>query len=190
MPASSRSRPGSSTRPQPISEAVASTPAGALRAEALLFLARVRYRSDDAGAALALAEQALEEVSDDEELQPHIQLELAAAAEAVGDRDRARVHAREAVTLAEARGAEAVLAEALTLVGYHDFLAGEPGAADGDCAGLWSSKVRRRGFGRCGAQPSAKRAWRCGRTSSTPQDRPSRSWRSVAGREATRDRSP
>jgi DNA-binding CsgD family transcriptional regulator len=111
-----------------LEEAVASTHAGALRAEALLFLARVRYHSDDAGAALALAEQALEEVGDDEELQPHIQLELAAAAEAVGDRHRARVHAREAVTLAEARGAEAVLAEALTLVGYHDFLAGEPDA--------------------------------------------------------------
>jgi DNA-binding CsgD family transcriptional regulator len=108
--------------------AVASTSAGPLRAEALLFLARVRYHSDDAGAALALAEQALDEVGDDEELKPHIQLELAAAAEAVGDRARARVHAREAVALAEARGAEAVLAEALTLAGYHDFLAGEPDA--------------------------------------------------------------
>jgi DNA-binding CsgD family transcriptional regulator len=111
-----------------LEEAVASTPAGPLRAEALLFLARVRYHSDDAAAALALAEQALDEVGDDEELRPHVQLELAAAAEAVGDRARARVHAREAVALAEARDAEAVLAEALTLAGYHDFLAGEPDA--------------------------------------------------------------
>jgi len=111
-----------------LEEAVASTLAGPLRAEALLFLARVRYHSDDAGAALALAEQALDEVGDDEELKPHLQLELAAAAEAVGDRARARTHAREAVALAEARGAEAVLAEALTLAGYHDFLAGEPDA--------------------------------------------------------------
>jgi DNA-binding CsgD family transcriptional regulator len=111
-----------------LEEAVASAPAGPLRAEALLFLARVRYHSDDASAALALAEQALDEVGDDEELLPHLQLELAAAAEAVGDRTRARAHAREAVTLAEARGTDAVLAEALTLMGYHDFLAGEPDA--------------------------------------------------------------
>src|SRR6478609_7359258 len=111
-----------------LEEAVASAPAGPLRAEALLFLARVRYHSDDARAALALAEQALDEVGDDEELLPHLQLELAAAAEAVGQRDRARTHARQAVALAEDRGADAVLAEALTLVGYHDFLAGEPDA--------------------------------------------------------------
>jgi DNA-binding CsgD family transcriptional regulator len=111
-----------------LEEAVASTSAGPLRAEALLFLARVRYHSHDARSALALAEQALDEVGDDEELKPHLQLELAAAAEAVGERDRARAHAREAVALAEAEGDEAVLAEALTLVGFHDFLAGEPDA--------------------------------------------------------------
>jgi ATP/maltotriose-dependent transcriptional regulator MalT len=108
-----------------LEEAVEATSAGPLRAEALLFLARVRYHSHDAGSALALAEQALEEVGDDEELKPHIQLELAAAAEAVGDRARARAHAREAVALAEAEGDDATLAEALTLVGFHDFLAGE-----------------------------------------------------------------
>ena len=108
-----------------LEEAVAATPAGPLRAEALLFLARVRYHSHDARSALALAEQALDEVGEDEELKPHIQLELAAAAEAVGDRERARAHAREAVALAEAEGDEASMAEALTLVGFHDFLAGE-----------------------------------------------------------------
>jgi hypothetical protein len=85
-----------------LDEAVATTSAGPLRAEALLFLARVRYHSHDARSALALAEQALEEVGEDEELKPHIQLELAAAAEAVGDRARARTHARVAVALAEA----------------------------------------------------------------------------------------
>ncbi len=61
-------------------------------------------------------------------MKPHIQLELAAAAEAVGDRARARAHAREAVGLAEAEGDDAILAEALALVGFHDFLAGEPDA--------------------------------------------------------------
>jgi DNA-binding CsgD family transcriptional regulator len=111
-----------------LEEVVAETPAGSLRAEALLFLARVRYHSHDARAALALAEQALEEVGDDEELKPHVQLELAAAAEAVGDRSRARIHAGEAVSLAQAEGDDAVVAEALALAGFHDFLAGEPDA--------------------------------------------------------------
>ncbi len=108
-----------------LEEAVADTSAGPRRSEALLFLARVRYHSHDARSALSLAEQALDEVGDDEELKPHLQLELAGAAEAVGDRSRARVHARQAVDLAEGEGDDAVLAEALALMGYHDFLAGE-----------------------------------------------------------------
>jgi DNA-binding CsgD family transcriptional regulator len=105
--------------------AVEATPASPLRAEALLFLARVRYHSHDARSALALAEQALEEVGGDDALKPQIQLELAAAAEAVGDRVRAGAHARAAVDLAEGQGDEATLAEGLALVGFHDFLAGE-----------------------------------------------------------------
>jgi DNA-binding CsgD family transcriptional regulator len=108
-----------------LEEAVGATSAGPLRAEALLFLARVRYHSDDAGSALALAEQASEEVGDDDELRPQIQLELAAAAEAVGDRARASIHAREAVELADAVDDDTTLAEALALVGYHDFVAGK-----------------------------------------------------------------
>jgi DNA-binding CsgD family transcriptional regulator len=108
-----------------LDEAVVATPASPLRAEALLFLARVRYHSHDARSALALAEQALQEVGEDEELKPRIQLELAAAAEAAGDRVRARDHARAAVDLAKANGQESVLAEGLALVGFHDFLAGE-----------------------------------------------------------------
>ena len=108
-----------------LEDAIAATSAGPVRAEALLFLARVRYHSHDAGSALALAEQALEEVGDDELLKPSIQLELAAAAEAVGDRARASAHAREAVPLAEAVGDDTSLAEALALVAFHDFVAGE-----------------------------------------------------------------
>ena len=108
-----------------LEDAIAATSAGPVRAEALLFLARVRYHSHDAGSALALAEQALEEVGDGELLRPHILLELAAAAEAVGDRGRASAHAREAVPLAEAVGDDATLAEALALVAFHDFVAGE-----------------------------------------------------------------
>lgn len=105
--------------------AVDVAPAGWLRAEALLFLARVRYHSHDALAARALAEQALEEAEEDLPLKTQIQLELAAAAEAAGDRVPARAHARAAVVLAEGQGDEATLAEALALVGLHDFLAGE-----------------------------------------------------------------
>jgi DNA-binding CsgD family transcriptional regulator len=108
-----------------LEEAVEATPASPLRAEALLFLARVRYHSHDAHSALALAEQALHEVGEDEALKPQIHLELAAAAEAVGDRDRAKAHARAAVDLAEGQGDETALAEGLALVGFHDFLAGE-----------------------------------------------------------------
>jgi DNA-binding CsgD family transcriptional regulator len=108
-----------------LQEAVGATSAGPLRAEALLFLARVRYHSHDARSALALAEQASDEVGDDEELKPQIQLELAAAAEAVGDRSRANAHAREAVDLAGAVDDDTTLAEALALVGFHDFVAGQ-----------------------------------------------------------------
>ena len=108
-----------------LGEAVDAAPAGPLRAEALLFLARVRYHSHDAHAALALAEQALAEVGEDHALEPQIELELAAAAETVGDRARARSHALRAADLAEAQGDEATLAECLALVAFHDFLAGE-----------------------------------------------------------------
>src|SRR6266516_1121281 len=108
-----------------LEEAVEAAPSGPFRAEALLFLARVRYHSHDALAALTLAEQALAEPEQDPALATQIQLELAATAEAVGDRDRARAHARLAVDLAEAQGDEASLAESLALVGFHDFLAGE-----------------------------------------------------------------
>lgn len=108
-----------------LEEAVEAAPSGPFRAEALLFLARVRYHSHDALAALTLAEQALAEPEQDPALATQIQLELAASAEAVGDRDRARAHARLAVDLAEAQGDEASLAESLALVGFHDFLAGE-----------------------------------------------------------------
>src|SRR5436190_933787 len=82
-------------------------------------------RPRDGRSPLAPAEQGLLEVGDDEALKPQIQLELASAAEAVGDRVRATAHSREAVDLAEAQGDEVSLAESLALVGFHAFLAGE-----------------------------------------------------------------
>jgi DNA-binding CsgD family transcriptional regulator len=113
-----------------LEEAVGAAPPGWLRAEALLFLARIHYHRRDALSARALAEQAVPEAAQDPALKTQIQLELAAAAEAVGDRDRARVHARAAVDLAEAQGDNSILAEGLGLVGFHDFLAGEGSARD------------------------------------------------------------
>ncbi len=108
-----------------LEEAVEAAPAGPLRAEALLFLARVRYHSHDAQSARALAEQALDEAEDDLELKTQIQLELAAAAFTLGDPVRARTHAGAAVDLAEAQRDDATLAEGLALVGFYDFLAGK-----------------------------------------------------------------
>jgi DNA-binding CsgD family transcriptional regulator len=108
-----------------LEEAVASAPSGWLRAEALLFLARIHYHSHDALSARSLAEQALPEAAQDPELKTQIQIELAAAAEALGDPDGARVHAGAAVELAEDRGDQRTLAEGLALVAFYDFLAGK-----------------------------------------------------------------
>src|SRR6266540_3375679 len=108
-----------------LEEAVEAAPAGWLRAEALLFLARIHYHSHDALSARSLAEEALAEAAQDPALRTLILIELAAAAEAVGDHDGARVHARAAVDLAEGQRDEPTLAESLGLVGFHDFLAGE-----------------------------------------------------------------
>ena len=108
-----------------LEEAVAAAPTGWLRAEALLFLARIHYHSRDALSARSLAEEALAEASHDPALRTLIEIELAAAAEAVGDHDGARVHAHAAVDLAEDQGDETSLAEGLALVAFYDFLAGK-----------------------------------------------------------------
>jgi len=108
-----------------LEEAVAAAPIGWLRAEALLFLARIHYHSRDALSARSLAEEALAEASHDPALRTLIEIELAAAAEAIGDHDGARVHAHAAVDLAEDQGDETSLAEGLALVAFYDFLAGK-----------------------------------------------------------------
>ncbi|HXJ62795.1 MAG TPA: LuxR C-terminal-related transcriptional regulator, partial [Actinomycetota bacterium] len=109
-----------------LEQAVATAPPGWMQAEALLFLARVRYHSRDVLTARALAEQALEESGPEHpDLTTRIHLELAIDADAIGDRGSARVHASAAVHLAEARGDGAVLAESLSLLGLNDFLAGD-----------------------------------------------------------------
>jgi DNA-binding CsgD family transcriptional regulator len=108
-----------------LEEAVDAAPAGPLRAEALLFLARVRYHSHDAVSARTLAEGAMKETGPDPALQAQVQLELVAAAEITGDRVRARTHAEAAVALAEGHGDDAALAEGLACLGLLDFLAGE-----------------------------------------------------------------
>ena len=108
-----------------LEEAVAAAPIGWLRAEALLFLARIHYHSRDALSARSLAEEAFAEAAHDPALRTLIEIELAAAAEAVGDHDGARVHAHAAVDLAEDQGDETSLAEGLALVAFYDFLAGK-----------------------------------------------------------------
>ena len=108
-----------------LEEAVAAAPTGWLRAEALLFLARIHYHSHDALSARSLAEEALSEAAQDPDLRTRIQMELAAASEAAGDHDGARVHARAAVDLAEGQGDESMLAEGLALVAFYDFVSGK-----------------------------------------------------------------
>lgn len=108
-----------------LEEAVAAAPHGWLRAEALLFLARIHYHSHDARSARSLAEEALFEAAQDPVLKTQIQIELAAASEALGDSEGARAHAGAAVDLAEDQGDEAMLAEGLALVAFYDFLAGK-----------------------------------------------------------------
>ena len=131
MPASSRSRPASSARPRRVwkrpsqrrprapcaPRRCCSSPAFATTATTPARLSRSPNKPSKRS-------------GDDELLKPHLQLELAAAAEAVGDRARASAHAREAVALGGGRGDDATLAEALALVGFHDFLAGEGDARD------------------------------------------------------------
>ena len=97
-------------------------------------------------------------------------MELAAASEAVGDHDGARVHARAAVDLAEGQGDESMLAEGLALVAFYDFVAGK-----GTQRSVMNRAVgleEREGIsGLSAARPSARPACRCGRTTWTRRDR-------------------
>jgi DNA-binding CsgD family transcriptional regulator len=126
-----------------LEEAVAAAPTGWLRAEALLFLARIHYHSRDALSARSLAEEALSEAAGVPALSTQIEIELAAASEALGDRDSARMHAHAAVELAGDQGDEAMLAEGLALVAFYDFLAGK-----GTQRSVMNRAVRLEGMGR------------------------------------------
>ena len=105
--------------------AVDAAPTGSFRAEALLFLARVRYHSHDAVSARGLAEEAMTEAGSDPGLKAQVHLELAGAAEITGDRVGAKAHAEAAVELAEAHGDTPALAEGLAMLGLLSFLVGE-----------------------------------------------------------------
>ncbi|MGZ4146665.1 MAG: LuxR C-terminal-related transcriptional regulator, partial [Actinomycetota bacterium] len=98
---------------------------GPMRAEALLYLSRVRYHRRDTASASALAEEALVEAKDDPSLQASIELELAAAAELSGDHRTATERARRAVELAERSGDRTIATEAHSLRGFYDFRSGE-----------------------------------------------------------------
>jgi DNA-binding CsgD family transcriptional regulator len=98
---------------------------GPMRAEALLYLSRVRYHRRDTASASALAEEALVEAEDDPSLQASIHLELAAAAELSGDHVTATERAARAVELAERSGDRTIATEALSLRGFYAFRSGE-----------------------------------------------------------------
>ena len=113
-----------------LQQAGAEAPSGPARAEALLYLSRVRYHRRDARSAGELAEQALRQARDDPSLQASITLELAAASELSGDHHAARSGARRALRLAERSGDRIVTAEALALTAFYGFLAGKGVATD------------------------------------------------------------
>jgi DNA-binding CsgD family transcriptional regulator len=98
---------------------------GPMRAEALLYLSRVRYHRRDTASASALAEEALVEAEDDPSLQASIHLELAAAAELSGDHATATERAARAVELAERSGDRTIATEALSLRGFYAFRSGD-----------------------------------------------------------------
>ena len=116
-------------RAEELLQEAAAAATGPMRAEALLYLSRVRYHRRDAPSAAALAERALREARDDPSLQASINLELAAAAELSGDHRTATARARRAVRLAERSGDRTIGAEAVSLLALYEFLSGKGDAS-------------------------------------------------------------
>jgi DNA-binding CsgD family transcriptional regulator len=109
-------------RAEELLQEAAEAATGPMRAEALLYLSRVRYHRRDAPSAAALAERALREARSDPSLQASINLELAAATELSGDHKTATMRARRAVRLAERSGDRTIGAEAVSLLALYEFL--------------------------------------------------------------------
>jgi ATP/maltotriose-dependent transcriptional regulator MalT len=112
-------------RAESLLQEAAAASTGPTRAEALLYLSRVRYHRRDTSSASALAEEALREAKEDPSLQASINLELAAAAELSGDHRSATSRARRALRLAERSGDRTITAESLSVFGYYRFVSGK-----------------------------------------------------------------
>ena len=113
---------GEGPRARPLLEEVLErTPAGPRRAHALHKLA---YLVEDAGA-LAMAEAALDEAGDDDELCADIELSAALFAEMGGKPARSRQLVESAAARAEAAGLTFLLSQALSALAFRRHTAGE-----------------------------------------------------------------
>ena len=103
---------------------VAALEPGALRADVLRRLAKIRYRNDSCAVAAELLTRALGEVGGDLSLRAGIERDLAWAVTLCGDVPDAAEHARAAVRLLADRPDDPMLAEAIAAAGLADFLLG------------------------------------------------------------------
>ena len=110
-----------------LEEIIAATAPGPDRAHPLRLLGELLYNNDSA-AAIRLLKQALTE-ADDDRLRASIELDLAfATVTTSGDVVAATVHARTAVLHAERAGEPGLLAMAVAVDGFVDFMAGRTGS--------------------------------------------------------------
>ena len=113
-----------------LGEALADARAGDERAKTLLELGRVRG-AEELGAALVLLREAATEATSDPRLRASVLVALAPREGYSGTGyDRAAEIAREAVELAEEAGDDAVLADALSMLGYLELMRGRRLAHD------------------------------------------------------------
>ena len=113
-----------------LEEALADAGSGGERAETLLELGRVRG-AGELGAALVLLREAATEAKSDPRLRAAVLVALAPREGYSGTGyDRAAEIAREAVELAEEAGDDAVLADALSMLGYLELMRGRRFAHD------------------------------------------------------------
>ena len=122
-----------------LEEVLERTAAGPRRAEALHKLA---YLVEDAGA-LAMAEAALDEAGDDDELCADIELSAALFAEMGGKPERSRQLVESAAARAEAAGLTLLLSQALSALAFRRHTAGEGVQRSCSCAPThWSARRR------------------------------------------------
>ncbi len=107
-----------------LEELVSELAPGAVRADVLRRLAKIRYRSDSCAIAAELLTRALGEVGEDVSLRAGVERDLAWAVTLCGDVPDAAEHARVALRLLEDRPADPMLAEVLAAASMTGFLLG------------------------------------------------------------------